>query len=430
MRYTAPPHMHDVLPVAPPKERWLHSARWQYVEGVFRDVCRSFNYREIRTPVMEQTELFTRTVGEGTDIVSKEMFTFTDRGGRSMTLRPEGSAPVVRAYLQRGLASEGAVCKLYYVMTMYRYEHGQRGRYREHQQTGVEHLGAAHPSADAEVISLAMEFYRQLGLAGAELRLNSIGCAECRPAYREALLEYARPRLDAMSADNRARFHTNPLRMLDSKDPADRQALAGSPRLTDFLCETCARHFADVSSFLETLGIPYQLDPYLVRGFDYYNRTTFEIVHPELGAQNVIGGGGRYDGLAEQLGGPPTPGVGFGIGTERCLIVLEQLGVELPLDQEIPEVYVAAQSDAQRMAAFALAHRLRRAGLRVEVDTAGRSLKAQMKAADRAGVEWVVLMGEEELAAGEATLKPMRRDGEARRVALEDVLAEVRGCAV
>jgi histidyl-tRNA synthetase len=347
-----------------------------------------------------------------------------------MTLRPEGSAPVVRAYLQRGLASEGAVCKLYYVMTMYRYEHGQRGRYREHQQTGVEHLGAAHPSADAEVISLAMEFYRQLGLAGAELRLNSIGCAECRPAYREALLEYARPRLDAMSADNRARFHTNPLRMLDSKDPADRQALAGSPRLTDFLCETCARHFADVGSFLETLGIPYQLDPYLVRGFDYYNRTTFEIVHPELGAQNVIGGGGRYDGLAEQLGGPPTPGVGFGIGTERCLIVLEQLGVELPLDQEIPEVYVAAQSDAQRMAAFALTHRLRRAGLRVEVDTAGRSLKAQMKAADRAGVEWVVLIGEEELAAGEATLKPMRREGEARRVALEDVLAEVRGCAV
>src|SRR5215470_310010 len=217
MKYSAPPYMHDVLPVEPAKEGWLHVARWRAVESSFRETRRQYGYKEIRTPVMESTELFTRSIGEGTDIVSKEMFTFTDRGGRSMTLRPEGSAPVIRAFIEHKLFGESAVTKLFYIDTMYRYERGQRGRYREHQQTGIEALGSGDPAIDAEVIFLAIEFYRRLGIENTELRLNSVGCPTCRPAYREALIEYARPRLDQMSDDNRIRFETNPLRMLDSK---------------------------------------------------------------------------------------------------------------------------------------------------------------------------------------------------------------------
>lgn len=427
MKYTAPPYMHDVLPFPPQKDTWLHAARWRAVEKTFRETCRCYGYREIRTPVMESTELFTRSIGEGTDIVSKEMFTFTDRGGRSMTLRPEGTAPAVRAYIEHKLYQESSVTKLYYIASIYRYERGQRGRYREHQQTGVEALGSQDPALDAEVITLALEFYRRLGITDTELRLNSVGCPNCRPLYREALLAYARPLLDQMSADNRARFAINPLRMLDSKDERDRRALANAPRLLDHLCAECHAHFKTLQEYLCTLGVRYTLDTNLVRGFDYYTKTAFEIVSPELGAQNVIGGGGRYDGLVEECGGPPTPGIGFGIGTERCLIVLDQLGKELPLEDETPVAFVAVLGEAARPMAVKLLDRLRRAGIAAETDYLKRSLKAQMRHADKSGARYVLLLGDEEAEQKVVSIKDLRAAGEQWAVPFEEVVTALTG---
>ena len=426
MKYTAPPYMHDVLPTEPPNERWLHSARWRALERVFEDVCRLHGYREIRTPVMEATELFTRSIGEETDIVSKEMFTFTDRGGRSMTLRPEGTAPVIRAALEHGLLNEGNVLKVYYIATIYRYEHGQRGRYREHQQTGVELLGAPDPAADAEVIGLAIEFYRRLGILDTELRLNSVGCPACRPAYVRALLEYAEPRLPLMSMDNQRRFRQNPLRMLDSKDERDREVLANAPSTLATLCDSCRQHFEVLQGHLTDLGIGFTLDVRLVRGLDYYTRTAFEFVSPQLGAQNVIGGGGRYDGLVEQCGGKPTPGIGFGIGTERCLIVLDQLGIALPVDDERPFLFLATVGADAAKRAVPLLAKLRRSGIPCEADYTGRSLKAQMRLANRLGARWVAILGENELARGVAVLKDMNGENDQRIVPLDHLGDAVR----
>ncbi len=426
MKYSAPPYMHDVLPWEPPKEGWLLSARWRVVESTFRELCRRYGYREIRTPVMESTELFTRSIGEGTDIVSKEMFTFTDRGGRSMTLRPEGTAPVIRAFVEHKLYAEAAVSKLYYVENMYRYERGQRGRYREHQQTGVEVLGTKDPALDAEVLHLAMDYYRALGITETELRINSVGCPECRPAYREALLEFARPRLDQMSEENRTRFEVNPLRMLDSKDERDRRALAEAPRLIDHLCGDCGTHFDALQGYLCALDVRFALDPWLVRGFDYYTKTAFEVVSLQLGAQNSIGGGGRYDGLVEEIGGPAMPGIGFGIGTERCLLVLEQLGIDLPTVDERPVAFVIVLGKAARHPAVRLLYELRGAAIAADMDYAGRSMKAQMRQADRAGAHFAVILGDDEVAAGVASLKDLRHGGEQRIVPLAQVVAAVR----
>jgi histidyl-tRNA synthetase len=430
MKYNAPPYMHDVLPMEPAKDPWLHSARWRAVENTFRKTCRLFGYKEIRTPVMEATELFTRSIGEGTDIVSKEMFTFTDRGGRSMTLRPEGSAPAIRAFVEHKLYGESAVIKLYYIGTMYRYERGQRGRYREHQQTGIEALGSGDPAVDAEVIYLALEFYRRLGIANTELRLNSVGCPNCRPAYREALIEFAHPLLDQMSEDNRTRFETNPLRMLDSKDERDHRALANAPTLLEYLCNDCRVHFESLQGYLLGLGMKFEIEKRLVRGFDYYTKTAFEIVSPELGAQNVIGGGGRYDGLVEECGGPSTPGIGFGIGTERCLIVLDQLGVKLPIEDERPTAVIAPLGDAARSYAVNLVGVLRAAGIAADMDYAGRSLKAQMRQADRLGANYAVILGENEIAAGMASVKNLRDGGEQKSIPLDKLMEYLKcnGC--
>jgi histidyl-tRNA synthetase len=408
-KYSAPPYMHDVLPYEPPKDGWLHAARWRAVEKTFRELCRQYGYREIRTPVMEQTELFTRSIGEGTDIVSKEMFTFTDRGGRSMTLRPEGTAPVIRSFVEHKMHGEATVSKLYYIATIYRYERGQRGRYREHQQTGVEALGSQDPAIDAEVITIAMEFYRRLGIQRLEMKVNSVGCPVCRPLYRQALVEYARPRLEQMSDDNRMRFEVNPLRMLDSKDERDQRAMADAPRLLDHLCEDCRAHFETLQTYLKLLEVPFVIDTSLVRGFDYYTKTAFEVVSPDLGAQNAIGGGGRYDGLVEECGGPPTPGIGFGIGTERCLLVLDELGIELPIEDEQPLVFVAAFGEAARPEAVRLLHELRGRGLSADMDYAGRSPKAQFRTADRLGARFVAILGDDEIAQGAVTLKNMSR---------------------
>ncbi|MEP6754800.1 MAG: histidine--tRNA ligase [Chthonomonadales bacterium] len=430
MKYDAPPYMHDVLPYEPSQDSWRHAARWQALESIFRGVCRDFAYKEIRTPVMESTELFTRSVGEGTDIVRKEMFTFEDRGGRSMTLRPEGTAPTIRAYVENHLFQETPVSKLFYISTIYRYEHGQKGRYREHQQTGVEALGSADPSLDAEILAMAIEFYRRIGITNAELKINSVGCPVCRPVYREALTAFAEPLLASMSEDNQERFKSNPLRMLDSKDRNDKSLLANAPRLLDYLCEECSNHFETLKCYLDGMGIVYTIDTSLVRGFDYYTKTAFEIVSRELGAQNSIGGGGRYDGLVEEIGGPPTPGIGFGIGTERCLLVLQQLGITLPLEDASPAAMIAPLVPEARPVGVVLLNRLRQAGISADMDYAGKSLKAQMRQADKVGAKTVIMIGEDELANGKVTIKQMGGDRTQSVVTMEEAAATLAAMGV
>jgi|SRR5579871_1676354 len=401
MKYAAPPYMNDVLPF-PVKEAWLHTARWRAVEGVFREVCRRFDYREIRTPTLEQTELFTRSIGEETDIVSKEMFTFEDRGGRSLTMKPEGTAPAVRACIEHGLFAEHSLLKLYYIGQNFRYERGQRGRYRQHQQLGVEAFGSNDPAIDAEVILLAMEFYRELGIREQELRINSVGTPASRAAYLEALRATVRPFLSEMSAEGQHRFEANPLRMLDTKDARDLRILNEAPRLVDYLDEESRAHFEMLQEYLTVAGVSFVVDPRLVRGFDYYTKTAFEIVSNALGAQNALGGGGRYDLLVEECGGPPTPGIGFGLGMERCLIALEQLGIALPVEDERPLAFIitAGEDPRVRKTAVMVLAWLREAGLTADMDYTGRKFKAQMKRADDLGARYTLILGENEVVSG------------------------------
>lgn len=387
--------------------------RWQYVEGEIRSLCRLFNFREIRTPVFEHTELFLRGVGEGTDIVEKEMYTFTDRGGRSLTLRPEGTASVVRAYLEHKLYAEGGAAKFYYLAPMFRYERPQAGRLRQHHQFGVEIFGASSAAADAEVISLAMALLQRLGLAELTVHLNSIGCSGCRPAYRRELQDYFRPHLAALCPDCQRRFERNPLRLLDCKEEGCRRVREGAPQILQHLCLECREHFQSLQDQLERLGIPFRLDPWIVRGLDYYTRTVFEVLGAHLGAQSTVCAGGRYDGLIESMGGPPVPGVGFGLGLERLLLLLEK-GGHLNLAPPGPLIFVAAADPAGGRAALTLTQELRRAGLMCELDLTGRSLKSQLKQADRLGATWAVLLGEKELAEGAATVRDMETGREER----------------
>ncbi len=396
------------------------ASRWRAVESVIHRTAARYGYGEVRTPLFEHTELFQRGVGDDTDIVEKEMYTFLDRGRRSLTLRPEGTAAVVRAYLEGGLAAGSQPVKLYYVSSpMFRYDRPQAGRYRQFHQAGVEVFGTAEPSADAEVIALAVDIFAALGLRGLEVRLNSLGCPACRAAYRDRLRDYFRPRLDQACEDCRRRFDRNPLRLLDCK--VDRALAAGAPAMTEHLCDDCTRHFRAVQSYLRALGVRCAIDPGIVRGLDYYTRTVFEVVHPGLGAQSSLCGGGRYDGLVEALGGPPTSAVGFAIGMERLLLALEAEGVTLPKPAG-PDVFVAAAGEATRGEAMALTARLRREGLSAETDLCGRSLKAQMKHAGRLGAAFAVVVGEEELARGAVVLRDMAR-GEQENVEI-DRLAE------
>jgi len=392
-KYKAPRGTQDVLPQV--------SWRWQRVEAAFREICRRYGYGEIRTPIFEDTELFVRGTGEGTEIVTKQMYTFEDRGGRSLTLRPEGTPSVVRACLERGLAP-GAVQKLYYIAPIFRYERPQAGRYRQHTQLGLEAIGAPGPDIDAEIIALYHDFFDEIGLGGAVTHLSSIGCPNCRPGLSAALREFFGPKFDRLCDFCRARYETNPLRILDCKVPADIELRKGAPSALDHLCDDCRAHFDAVRTCLDTLGVPYEVDPTIVRGLDYYTRTAFEVVHPELGAKDVIIGGGRYDGLAEMLGGEPTPGIGFGCGMERLLLVLGQ-GDLAPG----PEVYVAVASPDARRPALALGLELRRAGLSTELDYTGRSLKAQMREAARLGVRLTALLGTDELEAGLVSVRDM-----------------------
>jgi histidyl-tRNA synthetase len=398
---------------------------WERLSAAAQALFARYGYEPIYTPLFEHTELFARGIGEATDIVSKEMYTFEDRSGRSLTLRPEGTAGVVRAAVEHALVPHGAVAKLYYAGPMFRYERPQKGRMRQFWQIGVELLGAGEPSADAEVIALLVRYFETLGLPRDRTRLlvNSMGDEACRPAYRDSVAAYIRAHEAALCDECRRRADTNPLRAFDCKNEGCQRVMAEAPRISEALCDDCRAHYQAVKQHLDALGIAYEEEPRLVRGLDYYTRTVFEVQAEGLGAQNAIGGGGRYDGLFSTLGGPATPGLGFALGFERTLLALKAAGIE-PGAGEGVWAYVAAVDESVREAAFSLAMALRDAGVAAELDHRGRSLKAQFKHADKLGARVAVVVGPDELSAGEATVRDMVTKDE-RRVALADVPAHV-----
>ncbi len=381
MKFEAPRGTHDILPSEQPL--------WKWVIREAESLCALYGYRRIQTPGFEDTELFKRTSGAGSDVVRKEMYTFTDRGDRSLTLRPEGTAPIVRAYLEHGLYREPQPVKLYTIATMYRFAAPQRGRFREHWQLSVEALGSDDPAVDAELIQLYDELLRRLGLTRYELQLNSIGDRNCRPAYVERLTAWLDAHPDALDADAREKRATSPLRVFDTKNPHVADALAEAPKIGESLCDECRDHFAQVCAYLDAYGVRYRIVPTLVRGLDYYTRTTFEFVDEAIGAQSTICGGGRYDGLAEELGGPPTPGIGFGAGIERLLISLEESGVKR--EAQPIDVFFAVEKGAPRAEILAFMADLRRAGRSCDTDYAGRSLKGQLTQAQRLGAATIVI---------------------------------------
>lgn len=400
------------------------AAAWHYVEQKARETAALFSFREIRTPMFEHTELFTRGVGETTDIVTKEMYTFEDKGGRSMTLRPEGTAGVARAFIENGLGQDVMPMKAYYLASVFRYERPQSGRLREHHQFGVELYGSSSPYADAEVISLAHTFLSSVGIGGLTLHLNSIGCKECRPKFNAALRGYIGDNLDRMCGKCRERFDKNPLRILDCKEEKCREIVKAAPSITDFLCDDCRAHFEQLQGILERQGVPFVVDPSVVRGLDYYTRTVFEFVSEDIGAQGTVCGGGRYDGLVEEVGGKSTPAVGFGLGLERLLLVLQNTG-RLDAPRERADVYLAPLGERAAGEVPAIASGLRRAGVSADYDMMGRGVKAQMKYADKSGARFVVVIGDNELESGIAVLKNMDT-GEERSVALGDIAGALK----
>ncbi|MBE3584764.1 histidine--tRNA ligase [Desulfofundulus thermocisternus] len=398
--------------------------KWQYLEQVIYRLCREYGYSEIRTPIFEHTELFERGVGETTDIVQKEMYTFLDRGGRSITLRPEGTAAVVRAYLENKLYAGLQPVKLYYTGPMFRYDRPQAGRYRQFTQFGVEVLGSHDPALDAEVITMAMDFYGRLGLKNLNLLINSVGCPRCRPVLREKLQDFFRARVDRLCSHCRGRLERNPLRILDCKEERCREAGKDAPTSLDYLCPDCEAHFQAVLKQLEKLGVAFTVNRSLVRGLDYYTNTAFEITVQGIGAQNSIGGGGRYNGLVKECGGPDIPGIGFALGLERVLLTMEQQGIVIPRPPKL-DVFLAAADEAARDRALVLVQRLRQEGLAVDMDYLGRSLKSQMKYAGKLGVGLVVILGSDELERGVVTLRNMSA-GSQREIPLDRLAGEVR----
>ena len=406
----------DVLPA--------DSYKWQYVEGVARETARLFNLKEIRTPVFEHTEVFLRGVGDTTDIVTKEMYTFRDKGDRSITLKPEGTAGVARSFIENGLAGGVLPAKMYYIIPAFRYERPQAGRLREFHQFGVEIFGAEGADTDAEVIARADSLLKNLGLR-VKLHINSIGCPACRAAYNKALREYFSPHLEALCYDCKTRFEKNPLRLLDCKEEGCRKINAAAPTILEYLCPECAAHFEALKTYLSLAGIAYEIDPRIVRGLDYYTRTVFEFVSDDIGAQGTVCGGGRYDGLIAELGGAPAPAVGFAAGIERLLLVMEATGVEIPRP-EGPTAYLAGLDDACREKAFGLCVKLRAAGIAAETDHMKRSVKAQFKYADKLGAKYVAVIGGNELESGAMNVKRMATS-ESETVTFENAVEYFRG---
>ncbi len=404
-----------------PSEAYL----WHTVEDTAREVAKLYGFKEIRTPTFEHTELFARGVGDTSDIVTKEMYTFLDKGGRSITLRPEGTAGVARAFVENGLQGGALPFKAYYLISAFRYERPQAGRLREFHQFGAELYGAASPAADAEAILLAARFLRELQIDDCvELHLNSIGCKTCRARYGEALRAYFRPHIEEMCEDCRSRFEKNPLRILDCKNEHCKRFTAGAPCMLDYLCDDCRAHFEELKGLLEKAGLPYTVDPRIVRGLDYYSRTVFEFTTDLIGAQSTVLGGGRYDTLLEQMDAKPTPAVGFAAGLERLLLVMEAR--EVPLAERVPDVYIAGLDKESREQGLLLAEELREAGLITECDLMDRSLKAQFKYADKLGAEFVVVIGEAERAEGAAEVRHMR-DSRSERVKFQEISQYIKG---
>ncbi len=378
---------------------------YRNLEGIIHDLCVRFGVTELRTPTFEYTELFHRGVGETTDVVQKEMYTFSDAGDRSLTLRPEGTAPACRAYLEHGMGSLPQPVKLYYISSFYRAEKPQKGRYRQFQSFGTEYFGSTDPAADAEIIALGWELFRLLGITGVELRINSIGDRECRLKYNTELREFIGSQLDRLCPVCKERAATNPLRVLDCKEEGCKRVLNDAPDILSTLGPDCKAHFGKVLGFLKAMGIPYTVDSRIVRGLDYYTKTVFEYISSDLGSQSALGGGGRYDHLMETIGGPSVPAVGFGIGIERLLIALEAQQAEQAA--QIPPVVFIGAIPSQTNFAAGLTHKLRQSGISAQWDISGRSLKAQMKAADKSGARYSLVIGDDEAASNSATLKEM-----------------------
>lgn len=406
MTIPIPTGVFDILP-SDPKELWRNSHLWQFVESVIRQHAESFACSEIRTPIFERTELFSRSVGDETDIVAKEMYTFPDKGGRMLSLRPEGTASVMRAFIEKQLHMLGGPQRFYYIGPMFRYERPQSGRFRQHHQFGVEIIGNAQPESDAELIELLYSFYQRLGMQHLTVHLNSLGDKVARANFRNALQEYLRPHIAKLSEDSQRRFTLNPLRILDSKDEADKEAVKNAPCILDFLSPECKVHFEKVQALLKALKIPYDVNPLLVRGLDYYNRTVFEITTTALGAQNTVGGGGRYDGLLKSLGGPDLPSIGFGTGIERIIQTLLHQKHEFRNPPK-PQLYIIPLGESAIVQCFELAQKLRGRGVVCYLETSGKKLKNAMQQADSMGAEFTLVLGDNEIAKGECEIKEMQ----------------------
>jgi histidyl-tRNA synthetase len=415
--------MNDILPEQTPA--------WRYLENTVADLLDSYGYKEIRLPILEFTELFARGIGEGTDVVDKEMYTFLDRNEESLTMRPEGTAGCVRAVLEHGLTGGGQVQKLWYAGPMFRYEKPQKGRYRQFHQMGVEVFNLPGPDIDAELIVLTWRLWKKLGLADAvTLQLNSLGSSEARARYRDALVAYLQERYDLLDEDSQRRLTTNPLRILDSKDGGTQAVLVDAPTLHDYLDEESLAHFEGLKARLDAVGIRYEINQKLVRGLDYYSRTVFEWVTDKLGSQGTVCAGGRYDGLVTQFGGKPTPGVGYAMGVERLVLLLETLGL-VPDELNSPaDVYICAFGEAAELAALGLSEQLRDAlpGLRLLVNAGAGSFKSQFKKADKSGARYALILGDDELAKRVVGFKPLRDDNEQQSIAWDALAEHLAAC--
>lgn len=401
----------DVLP--------NESYKWHYVENVVRSVAKDFNIKEIRTPTFEHTELFLRGVGDTTDIVNKEMYTFLDKAERSITLKPEGTAGVARAFIENSLYANPQPTKMYYITPVFRYEKPQAGRLREHHQFGIEYYGSSSAIADVEVMMVAKSIFDRLGVSNLVLNINSIGCPECRKKYNEALKKYLKDNLSNMCHTCQERFEKNPLRILDCKEEACKQITQNAPVVLDYLCDDCRAHHETVCNQLTKLGVDFKVNPHIVRGLDYYTRTVFEFVSNNIGAQGTVCGGGRYNNLVEQVGGKPCPGVGFGMGLERLILTLENLGLSVG-EEENPDLYIIAMCDRAKQDILVYAQKLRQAGVSTEIDVMDRSFKAQLKYANKINAKYMVVLGDEEIDTNKVSIKNMAT-GESVEVDLDKI---------
>ncbi|MEG2528938.1 MAG: histidine--tRNA ligase [Anaerovoracaceae bacterium] len=415
MLTNAPKGTKDILPA--------QVYKWHYVESKFAEICDRFGFKEIRTPVFEHTELFTRGVGDTTDIVQKEMYTFHDHGNRSITLKPEGTSPAVRAFVEHKQYAEVQPTKYFYDIPCFRYEKPQSGRQRQFHQFGIEVFGTSNMIADAEVICLGNDFLKEMGITEIELRINSVGCPNCRKQHREALRKFLEPKYDELCPTCKDRYDRNPMRILDCKSEICQELVKGAPMMLDYLCDDCKDAFEDLKTNLESMGIDYVIDPGIVRGLDYYTKTAFEFVTTKIGAQGTVCGGGRYDNLIEELGGPPIPGVGFGLGIERLIMLMEANGVVIPEPEPVSAFITFMGENAKRFG-LKLLRDLRLKGVKAEMDTLARNIKGQFKYADRLNTKYTVVIGENELAEGVVSIKEMATS-EQRQVKIEDLLEEL-----